>query len=695
MADTPKSTPLPENPEAEVHAEAEAEPTSVPDTSPDMPETEPDLTEADAAEEEPSEPVWEYYQLLPPEQDDTDCYAIEYYEEPEPTKWQQFRERTAAFFDSIAWDKIVMRLIAAFFASSAYAYFQLTFTEHSVDFTSLDFVRQSSMPQVLIGILLVFLLLSTVSLTAQRIHTDAYAMAIAVTSYAFLTLWKNDDFYYMLGVVVVLGAFLYYLLKNDCLKELYEIRGWKSFLIILLGSGIMCAFVGILCVVRYWIYYGSCFDLGIAGQMYYYMKETFQQATTCERDQLLSHFAVHFTPVYYLLLPVYCIWPYLETLLVAQPIILALGVIPLYLICKHYGFKPVEATCMSLAYVLSCAIISPCFYDFHENAFIPVLMLWFFYFMEKRQWKRMYLFMLLTLSCKEDVSVSVCCIGLYLLLSNRGNKKVQAHGFLIAAFSAFYFLVVTSLLAKYGEGTFSHRFNSLMADPDNGLFEIIRTAVTDPGFLLSQSFNEDKLIFFVQMFMPLAFLPFLSKKGGHFLLLAPTFLVCMLPDYEYQHSIDFQYVFGMVPMLFYLSVLNAKELGRGFRKYALPFMAMASITLSFSHITDKVFYLRAYQMDREKLDAYETYLSMIPEEASVECTHIFVPRLSSRLEVYSIQESAGPTKWEPCDYVVMKVGAGEADYVQEKIAYLTDNGYSYAFGDPDYIAVYHLDSADY
>lgn len=56
------------------------------------------------------------------------------------------------------------------------------------------------------------------------------------------------------------------------------------------------------------------FDFGIFSQMFYYMKGSGAPMTTVERDGLLSHFAVHVSPIYYLLLPIYAVAPRPETL---------------------------------------------------------------------------------------------------------------------------------------------------------------------------------------------------------------------------------------------------------------------------------------------------------------------------------------------------------------------------------------------
>ena len=47
--------------------------------------------------------------------------------------------------------------------------------------------------------------------------------------------------------------------------------------------------------------------------------------TTCERDRVLSHFAVHVSPIYYLFLPFYALFPSPVTLEVLQALLLAFG----------------------------------------------------------------------------------------------------------------------------------------------------------------------------------------------------------------------------------------------------------------------------------------------------------------------------------------------------------------------------------
>ena len=173
----------------------------------------------------------------------------------------------------------------------------------------------------------------------------------------------------------------------------------RQFLWVKIGVGVMAAlwlgFVISGTVCRYLLNWSSTFDFGIFSQMYYYMKETGLPLTTCERDMLLSHFAVHMSPAYYLLLPVYWLFPNPITLFVMQAAVIALGVVPCYLIARDKGLPPLAVLAFCAVYCLYPSLIGGAFYDFHENVMLTGFILWALYFMQKKRFLWMYLFLLL------------------------------------------------------------------------------------------------------------------------------------------------------------------------------------------------------------------------------------------------------------------------------------------------------------
>ena len=55
---------------------------------------------------------------------------------------------------------------------------------------------------------------------------------------------------------------------------------------------------------------GSTFDIGLFSQMFHRMSTDLSAITTLERDRVLSHFAVHISPIFYLMLPFYKLFPH-------------------------------------------------------------------------------------------------------------------------------------------------------------------------------------------------------------------------------------------------------------------------------------------------------------------------------------------------------------------------------------------------
>lgn len=131
-------------------------------------------------------------------------------------------------------------------------------------------------------------------------------------------------------------AFLY--VKEDIYQFISElkIKRINTNIIVAIIGVLLFGFVGIVTVLRYKSYLNSTFDFGIFTQMYENMRQTGSVATTLERNRLLSHFGVHFSPIYYIALPIYFIFPSPVTVQLIQALMIALPVIPIVLIAREY-----------------------------------------------------------------------------------------------------------------------------------------------------------------------------------------------------------------------------------------------------------------------------------------------------------------------------------------------------------------------
>ncbi len=263
------------------------------------------------------------------------------------------------------------------------------------------------------------------------------------------------------------------------------------------------------------------------------MRESFQPVTTVERERLLSHFAVHFSPIYYIYLPIYFIFPYPATLQILQVLTLASGIIPVYLLCRKFELSKSATAAFGVIFALFPVLTTGCFYDLHENCFLVPLLLWLFYFIEKDDIKGMIAMSLLTVLVKEDAPMYISCIGLYVIIGKRKYVK----GTVMLMFGVAYFLTVTMLMRHFGLGVMSNRYENYMAGDSGGLMDVIKNFITNPAYVLSECFKEKKYQFIIYMLVPLGFIPVATKKVSKLILLLPVLIINLASDYVYQYSI--------------------------------------------------------------------------------------------------------------------------------------------------------------
>lgn len=529
---------------------------------------------------------------------------------------------------------------------------------------------------------------------------------LMVASYlllAFTVLLRYDaskPYYLYFALLFVAALVLLWSTDKDCFNfirsEFHPAIKWGVVAVVAVGFGFFITAIG---VYRYLDYCTPNYDFGLFCNMFYNMKETGIPYVTSERDMLLSHFAVHFSPVYYLLLPFYFIFPSPITLQVGQAVILYSGIIPLVLLAKKLGLSSKLTLVVSVVYAAYPALSAGCLYDLHENCFLVPLLLWVFYFFEKEKYIPMAVFAVLTLTVKEDAFIYLVFFALYVIFS----RKKWKIGVPIALGALLYFAVVSSLMQKYGLGIMDNRFGNLIYNSEDGLLGALKTLILNPGYVMTQIFatskgTTDKLLYLLQLLLPLAFLPFATKKISRLILCAPI-LLNILTMYVYQPNIGFQYSFGITAFLFYASLLNLSELKAPSRKYLVQLAAVASVLMFTVAIIPKyVHYSNLYEVNKEavydKLDyALEEKL---PDDASVACSSFLLAHISDRDVIYEIsyhKDGDGNYKTDT-EYVVIDMRSGYQKSGLEQAEYFYSNGYTEHYSEENVVLILKNENID-
>lgn len=563
--------------------------------------------------------------------------------------------------EQIPIDKIVIRAFASWCFAALFSLFKA-----DGKFSELESFANVSLVFFICVFVVFFALLTIIDLLKKNWKADIYALPVGFALYSFVTLLScGKDWYFAFCLIALAGIMIFYYAKKGYLDK-KALSDKRTVIMLTLTGVFFILVVGLSGVLRYLSYNAPNFDFGIFCNMYYNMTQSFKPLTTCERDTLLSHFAVHVSPIYYLLLPIFYVFPSGSTLQMMQAVILGSAVIPLCLIAKHYKLSNIKILLLGIMVLLHPAVAGGTSYDFHENCFLLPLLLWVFYFFEKEKYIPMSVFVLLTLFVKEDAAVYIIFFAIYVILS----KRKYLVGACLAVSAAVYFIVVLTYLDSFGDGVMSGRYSNFIIG-DGGLFEVVKNVLVDPAFVFTQIFVDKngeyaaKLLFILQMFVPLAFIPFATKKVSRLLLLLPMVLLNLMTVYVYQYDIGFQYAFGSTAFLVYLTVLNAKDMKPFTAKVALPLgVVAASMLFLLVPVTKCTSYFANYVSYSDNYSIMNEALAQIPEEASVICSTRLVAHLANRTEIYEVHYHE-VREGEQVDFVILDTHANYDEFLEQ------------------------------
>ena len=435
-------------------------------------------------------------------------------------KWIQTLEPGALF----------RRLFLAWLTGATVTYMVLPATERSL--VGLSALSGASAGVLILTALAVFAGLQYLSVKQDTAKWERWALCGIFGIFAAISLFASFHRAYFILCAIVLGVLVVYGLKGRDNMPDAPYKKEKTNLVFPILAGLL-AIAFLVFVSKWTIYRVKCFwtpsyDFGIFSQMFHNMRTTGLPMTTLERDGLLSHFQVHVSPIYYLLLPFYAIVPRPETLQVLQAAVLASSVIPLW---KLGTLKNMHG----LSKLLLCALLLfyPAFsggasYDIHENCFLAPLILWLMYGLEKGSVPITAVSALLTLCVKEDAPVYVAVAGLYWLVKTLLDRQENFRKELITSLSLIggalaWFWGATAYLTAYGDGVMSYRYDNFMFDGGNSLMTVIKAVLLNPLKALYECVDKEKLEFISRTMLPLLGLRIRFRQVTKVLLPAPLF----------------------------------------------------------------------------------------------------------------------------------------------------------------------------
>jgi uncharacterized membrane protein len=211
----------------------------------------------------------------------------------------------------------------------------------------------------------------------------------------------------------------------------------------------------------------------------------------------------HATFSVYALLPFYALHPAASTLLVLQCLLLGLGAIPLYRFASR-RLSPQLAALVTLTYLVYPPMHGAQFFDFHFQPVAAAFILAAIDAFDARRMRLFWVFFVIALGCREDVSIGFAILGIFLVLAGHRARE----GAIVAAISAVYFVAIRFfIMPAVGAWGFSDIYKDLIPAGEGGFGPVVKTLVTNPLFTLRTLLTPEKLRYTLQIVAPLAFLP--------------------------------------------------------------------------------------------------------------------------------------------------------------------------------------------
>lgn len=409
--------------------------------------------------------------------------------------------------------------------------------------------------------------------------------------------------------------------------------------------------------LRHVSFNSSSFDLGIYdqvvwntlhGRLYYY-------TTT---GVPLLHLSNHADPTLLLVAPFYLIHSGPETLLFLQTAAIGLGGMPVYWLARRKLKSEFAAHSLLLAYLLFPALQVVNLWDFHPPALATGFLLYAFYFMERKKTAPFLIFATLAMGCKEQISLLVVFMGLYLILRHRNWRL----GLFTAVYGAAWFFTVMYVVIPAFSVEGEHIFLGYYADLGDSPLEIITGAITRPDRVLQNLWQPQKFIYLRDILAPFGFL---SLFGLPVLLIGlPTLAVNLLSNNWAMHdATGGQYIATEAPWLAMSAVFGLATLRQGLARFwphAEPWLTRGlALALLIVVLTWQVFrgfsplaldWQRWEVTDHDRLA--QRFIEQIPPDAPLTAQGKLYPHLSNRITAYQTPDI------NDAEYVFLDVTTG-------------------------------------
>ncbi len=274
--------------------------------------------------------------------------------------------------------------------------------------------------------------------------------------------------------------------------------------------------------------------------------------------------ADHFSPVWLLMLPFYWLYPDHETLCVASAILLGSTIPIVYFLARSRTGSVAVAIAFAVAIYLNPAITlenSSFTYGFQAELFaLPFLLAACFFLPESREMDRrsyglLLVFLLLSLWAKENVSLPVTMVGVYVLWKTRLARL----GVPIIGLGLIWGYTTTEILlpAMKGGADF-YQFERFYGHLGRSIPEVLVYLARHPSVLVDRLLDGHTWQFIILLLLPFCLMAL--ARLDILLIGSATMFFLTIGRLESMRCIKFHYKLTLLPFVIYAAVMGFNKI---------------------------------------------------------------------------------------------------------------------------------------
>ncbi|MDJ0600886.1 MAG: DUF2079 domain-containing protein [Crocosphaera sp.] len=416
----------------------------------------------------------------------------------------------------------------------------------------------------------------------------------------------------------------------------------SSPILILIGISLVILFI--CSSLKHILFQSTAWDLAIFDQAVYLIS---QEKTPISSFLNIHILGDHAAFIFYPLSLFYKIYPSVYWLLLIQAFSLSFAALPVYYLSQYNSLNQLKSLTLSLVYLLYPLIFNINLFDFHPDVIAVSSILWAIL---AAFWNNLGLFVLaiiITLSCKSVLSLTIIFMGLWLFCF----QKKQKLGCIAIALGVSWFIISTRLIIPiFSDNTANisrhlERFNYL----GNSFLEIAQNFIFKPWLLFQGLFNLPNLEYLLLLFIPLiwglslqCFSPLIS--------VIPTLSMNLLSQNILQKDLLHQYSLPIIPFLMVVVITTVAAEKSWFHKnkYIITWSLICFLALAkYGYFTSR------YLQTLDTWKATNEAISQISTKGNLLTSTYIAPHLSQRAIIKLAENGAEFLDFKQFNYILL------------------------------------------